>query len=282
MAEAIEQRVQQYLLDGADEDLKRLLAISELMAATSRTAIRRSGIQPGWNVIECGCGPVGALIVMAEMVGSAGRVVGVDSSPPTIQRARSLDRHTGTEQRGGGHRRYQRTRCGGARRAVRRGLSRLFLMHQADPVHTLRRIAGLLRPGGWVIAQEPLRAPPPRSFPHVPALDTYWELLHQSMEGFGAQDQAVEQLSRSAVAAGLEVVSLDGSFAVASPDRMFAIHAATLAAARERATTAGLATEDAIDGLIGELRAAAAGRYEWVSSPFFLDITMRKPTAASL
>jgi threonine dehydrogenase-like Zn-dependent dehydrogenase len=93
MAEAIEQRVQQYLLDGADEDLKRLLAISELMAATSRTAIRRSGIQPGWNVIECGCGPVGALIVMAEMVGSAGRVVGVDSSPPTIQRARSPSTH---------------------------------------------------------------------------------------------------------------------------------------------------------------------------------------------
>jgi ubiquinone/menaquinone biosynthesis C-methylase UbiE len=282
MAEAIEQRVQQYLLDGADEDLKRLLAISELMAATSRTAIRRSGIQPGWNVIECGCGPVGALIVMAEMVGSAGRVVGVDSSPPTIQRARSLVDTLGLSSVEVVIGDINELDAGALGAPFDVAFSRLFLMHQADPVHTLRRIAGLLRPGGWAIAQEPLRAPPPRSFPHVPALDAYWELLHQSMEGFGAQAQAVEQLSRSAVAAGLEVVSLDGSFAVASPDRMFAIHAATLAAARERATTAGLATEDAIDGLIGELRAAAAGRYEWVSSPFFLDITMRKPTAASL
>jgi SAM-dependent methyltransferase len=216
------------------------------------------------------------------MVGSAGRVVGVDSSPPTIQRARSLIDTLGLSSVEVVIGDINELDAGALGAPFDLAFSRLFLMHQADPVHTLRRIAGLLRPGGWVIAQEPLRAPPPRSFPHVPALDTYWELLHQSMEGFGAQAQAVEQLSRSAVAAGLEVVSLDGSFAVASPDRMFAIHAATLAAARERATTAGLATEDAIDGLIGELRAAAAGRYEWVSSPFFLDITMRKPTAASL
>ena len=28
-------------------------------------------------------------------------------------------------------------------------------MHQSDPVRTLQRIGGLLRPGGWIIAQEP-------------------------------------------------------------------------------------------------------------------------------
>jgi SAM-dependent methyltransferase len=32
--------------------------------------------------------------------------------------------------------------------------TRLFLMHQPDPVRTLRQIAGLLRPGGWLVAQE--------------------------------------------------------------------------------------------------------------------------------
>jgi len=37
--------------------------------------------------------------------------------------------------------------------------TRLFLVYQPDPVHTLRQIAELLRPGGWIIAQEPLRHP---------------------------------------------------------------------------------------------------------------------------
>jgi threonine dehydrogenase-like Zn-dependent dehydrogenase len=73
MNEAIGQRVQRYLLDGSDEDLKRLLAISELMAEPTRTALRRSGIQAGWRVIDCGCGPIGGLAVLAELVGPAGR-----------------------------------------------------------------------------------------------------------------------------------------------------------------------------------------------------------------
>jgi ubiquinone/menaquinone biosynthesis C-methylase UbiE len=60
------------------------------MAEPARTALRRSGIQAGWKVIECGCGPVGGLVVMAQMVGPAGPVVGVDSSQPTVQRARSV------------------------------------------------------------------------------------------------------------------------------------------------------------------------------------------------
>ena len=31
-----------------------------------------------WSAIDCGCGPLGGLAVLAELVGSAGRVVGVD------------------------------------------------------------------------------------------------------------------------------------------------------------------------------------------------------------
>ena len=49
---------------------------------------RRVGVQQGWNVIDYGCGPLGGLAVLAEMVGPAGRVVGVDVSQAAVQRAR--------------------------------------------------------------------------------------------------------------------------------------------------------------------------------------------------
>jgi threonine dehydrogenase-like Zn-dependent dehydrogenase len=97
MTETVGQRVQRYLLDGSDDDLKRLLAISELMAEPTRTALRRCGIGAGWKVIDCGCGPVGGLVVMAELAGPAGRVVGVDSSQPTLERARSVVATLGLE-----------------------------------------------------------------------------------------------------------------------------------------------------------------------------------------
>jgi hypothetical protein len=35
-----------------------------------------------------------------------------------------------------------------------------------------------------------------------------------------------------------------------------------------------------IDDLVGDLRAAKGGGYEWVSTPFFRDLTSRKPVAA--
>jgi hypothetical protein len=69
---------------------------------------------------------------------------------------------------------------------------------------------------------------------------------------------------------------MGGFFNVDHPDLAFAIHAGTLAAARERATAAGLVTGEQIDQLVGDLRAAGSGSYEWVSSPFFLDLTLRK------
>src|SRR5262245_43953651 len=154
-------------------------------------------------------------------------------------------------------------------------------MHQADPVWTLSQIASLLRPGGWVVAQEALRSPPPRSHPHLDAVGAYWDLLYEVMERAGGVPHgAVEDLSRSARAAGLEVVEVEGIFSTVDPDLGFDLHASTLAAARERAVTSGTAAGKQVDDLVSELRAAKAGGYEWVSSPFYLHLTLRKPVAA--
>ncbi len=57
MTQGAADRVQRYLLDGGDEDLKRLLGLAEAHGEMARTALRRSGIAPGWNVLDCGCGP---------------------------------------------------------------------------------------------------------------------------------------------------------------------------------------------------------------------------------
>jgi hypothetical protein len=63
------------------------------------------------------------------------------------------------------------------------------------------------------------------------------------------------------------------------PEQGFDLHASTLAAAKERAVTAGIATGKQIDDLVSDLRAEKSGGYEWVSTPFFLDLTLRKPIA---
>jgi hypothetical protein len=125
--------------------------------------------------------------------------------------------------------------------------------------------------------QEPLRTPPPQSHPDLEALGHYWELMHQLLERAGVPSGAVEGLPRSAREAGFEVTAMSGYFMTMDPELGLEIHAGTIAAARERAIRSGLATEKEIDELVRSLRAAKGGEYAWVASPFFLDLTLRKP-----
>jgi ubiquinone/menaquinone biosynthesis C-methylase UbiE len=278
MTDAVSERGSRYILDGTDQDLRRLLSIAELSAEMARAAFRRLGVQPGWNVIDCGCGPIGGLTVLAEMVGPAGRIVGVDANTAAIQRARMLlsalelgnvevvagDLHELDPAALGGPFDLAYTRC--------------FLMHQADPVRTLRHVAGLLRPGGWLVAQEPLPSPPPRSHPHLDALTSYWNLIYESLYRAGTPLGAVENLPRSAREAGFEVAAMSGSSAIAGPE-LFETHAGTLIAARERGTQLGIAAER-IDDLARTIQTAKSGEYEWVTSPFYLDLTLRMAAGA--
>jgi ubiquinone/menaquinone biosynthesis C-methylase UbiE len=173
MADATEDRVRRYILDGGDEDLRRLLSISEVTAEAARRAFRRVGIGQGWTVIDCGCGPIGALAVLAEMVGPTGRVVGVDLSEPSIQHARSVVAALelkNVELIAGDIHDLDAATLGGP---FGLAFTRLFLMHQAHPVRTLEQIAGLLRPGGWIVAHEALGNPPPdRIRSSMPSLHT--------------------------------------------------------------------------------------------------------------
>jgi ubiquinone/menaquinone biosynthesis C-methylase UbiE len=160
-------RVSRYTLDGGDEDLRRLVRIAELMSDAARTALRRVDIQAGWRAIECGCGPVGALPVLAEMVGPTGQVVGVDFNESAVGQAQEVigglaldnvevvlgdvDRLDGAGL--GGEFDLAYTRC--------------FLMHQPDLTATLSRIAALIRPGGWSAKSRSER--PPQALPRISA-----------------------------------------------------------------------------------------------------------------
>lgn len=278
MAEAaVGERVRRYILDGGDEDLRRLLRISEFSADMARGAFRRVGVGDGWSAIDCGCGPIGGLAVMAEMVGPAGRVVGVDANEAAVGQARAVASTLGLDVQvvAGDVHDLEVAELGGP---FDLAYTRLFLTHQPDQVRTLRRIAAFLRPGGWLIAQEPLPWPAPRSYPHLESLAAYWGLLHELLEE--AQAQAVEDLPRAAREAGFEVVGTEGSFQLLDPEPGFEIHASSVAAMRQWAVSSGR-TAESVDDLERKLRAAQGSEYLWVSSPFYLDLTLRRPVAAS-
>jgi hypothetical protein len=108
------------------------------------------------------------------------------------------------------------------------------------------------------------------------ALDVYWGVLHGLLEQAGVPPGTVESLPHAARAAGLEAAWSEGFFILGAPELSFEIHASTLAAVKQAAVQCGIAAQT-IDEVLGSLRAGKAGGYQWVSTPFFLDLDLRKP-----
>src|SRR5579885_922173 len=82
--------VARYVLDGSDADLRRLLGIASVLTPTTRAALAGAPVQPGWMALECGCGPLGAMALLSNLVGPDGRVVGIDFNDATVERARAV------------------------------------------------------------------------------------------------------------------------------------------------------------------------------------------------
>jgi ubiquinone/menaquinone biosynthesis C-methylase UbiE len=55
--------------------------------ATYRRLLRKAGVQPGWHVLDAGCGAGSFLPWLAELVGPDGRITGVDLAPEHAEQA---------------------------------------------------------------------------------------------------------------------------------------------------------------------------------------------------
>jgi SAM-dependent methyltransferase len=264
-----------YLLDGSDPDLARLLRIAEFSAPGLRDVFSRVGVTEGWRTIDCGCGPLGALAVLAELVGPTGHVVGIDFNAATIERARAVVSALGLGNVEVRVADVHDVQVGELGAPFDLAFTRCFLMHQPDRRRTLRRIAGLLRPGGWLVIHEPLPTPPPTSTPEHPDLARYWAIVEATMRRLGA-DGDVGRLPQECRDSGFEVVESSGFFLVLPAAEGFELHAATLDAAKGRAGASGAATAEEVDAVVANLRAAASGEFEWVGSPVYLALTVRR------
>ncbi len=115
------------------------------------TALDRLAVGSGWRVVDVGAGAGDVAVALAEIVGRDGRVYAVDSDPVARdQTARAAAAHSQVLAV------TQRAEDLQLPEPVDLAFCRFLLMHVADPVTVLARMAAAVRPGGWVVAQEPV------------------------------------------------------------------------------------------------------------------------------
>ncbi len=193
----------QYVLGHTPRELDRLDLQGEFYRDITRRALESGGLESGMRVLDIGCGSGDVTLLVAELVGPSGSVVGLDRDEPTVlaARARALTR--------GVH--HVAFELGEVDEGSRVGefdalVGRFVLMHQLDPAGTLAQAVRPVRPGGPVIILESHMAgllATCHSLPLSPLYDRIIRWKCKVVQAAGADIEAGLRLRRVFMDAGL-------------------------------------------------------------------------------
>ena len=142
-----------YSLGSSPAERDRLRRQSSELRDHSALLLDRVGVAEGWQAVDLGCGPSGILDLLADRVGPAGRVVGLDFEPANVALAREFAVERGLANvevmQGDAH------RTGFPSASFDLAHARTLLINVPDPAVVVAEMVRLARPGGWVAVLEP-------------------------------------------------------------------------------------------------------------------------------
>ena len=183
------------------EETDRLIQQSRLYDSLTRRLFHEAGIGRGMTVVDIGSGAGDVSLLLAELVGPDGKVIGVDSNAEILETARVRANEAGftnVEFLAGDARTLD---LGGTMDAV---VGRLVLMYMADPPAAMKHLTQCLRPGG-IVAFEEVDFTFYRSSarPDTPLMNNLAEWLLAVFERSGAHMAMGGDLYRTFLKAGL-------------------------------------------------------------------------------
>lgn len=189
-----------YVLGDSSHERKRLQGQANLVNPFMISLLERAGITAGMRVLDVGSGAGDVALLLADMVGEDGYVVGVDSNPAILATARDRVAAAGYKNISFIHSDIREVTLEGEFDAV---VGRLVLTYLANPSEAIQRATRFLRPGGIVAFQEFDLTNAMVSLPHAPICDKirYWTV--ETFRHAGVQIQMGFKLHKTFTDAGL-------------------------------------------------------------------------------
>ena len=148
----------QYALGRSQQEYARLARQAEIMRPMTQRLFEEAGIRAGATVLDLGSGAGDVAMLLAQMVGPEGKVIGLDLDDDAMQHARERGISERFHNVSFVHSDFAHYHPDAPVDAI---VGRLVLMYQPDPAAALKQLAKYLRPGGVVAFIEPWFQVPP-------------------------------------------------------------------------------------------------------------------------
>ncbi|MEG6508201.1 methyltransferase domain-containing protein [Methyloligella sp. 2.7D] len=182
-------------------EYERLRKQARVWEAATRQVLGQAGLMPGMRCLDVGAGPGAVMQIMAEGAGPKGTVTGLEIDGALAGQAlERLQRSNGSQYRMITGDINALSDLDGAPFDL--SFCRLFLMHMADPVAVLKKMAGWTKPGGVVVAQE-FDFISLSVTPACPAMDEFLRVFEGVFEAHGRSRTAGRDLPAQFEAAGI-------------------------------------------------------------------------------
>jgi SAM-dependent methyltransferase len=165
-----------YLLGRTDREYERLIAQARWINAYTEQTLHEVGIQTGMRVLDVGCGVGDVSLLLARLVGSSGKVVGIDQDSGALSKARQRIEAAGLHTVGFVQGDFRTHGFDGLFDAV---VGRYVLMYQAEPILAIRSLLARMHPGALIAFQELDMSRVPICRPRIPLFENCfrWGLL---------------------------------------------------------------------------------------------------------
>ena len=229
---------------------ERLGVQDRIFSPHSANLFRQAGIGPGDRVLDVGCGTGATTRLLADLVGPAGSVVGVDIDPASLEIARAHPRAGGSAGI-----RYRQGDIADLDlgETVDAVAGRLVLLHVSDPVAVLLRLARCVRPGGIVTFQD-ISCSRVRGVPQVPAMRDWVDWMFALSAHAGLDADIGEHLPALFARAGLTRVNAVAVSVIGDSTSLVPRYLAqTLTSVGPLAAASGAATPQQVAGFLDRL-----------------------------
>lgn len=208
-------REKDYILGTHDDEVARLALQHRVWRPRALDAWRRAGFTTGQTLVDVGCGPGYATADLAEIVGPSGRVIAIDRSRHFLDQAEANFRRLGIANITPHERDLDESDMPVA--GVDGAWCRWVFAFVRNPRVLLKKVCGMLKPGGRIVLHEYLDYSTWRLAPRSEEMEEFVRTVTTSWRASGGEPDIGLAIPGWLTEEGCEINSLTPIIDVVSP-----------------------------------------------------------------